>query len=577
MRKMLFVAALLGAVGWATAGQAAESPRLVEKVATDSTLAKADPAQQAVIDAISKQVKTMGRADVVVKTAVAFAPEKLLTPSQAAVQRQDIARAAAALRKSVSGATTFYAYSDMPYVQLTVGPAGLKQLLSTTGLVRVSEAKHFNWMRDFVQLRTAAAYERHKSPTSSDTPIAMPRIVGGNYATAGMHPFQVGLLRKSDPDPAYAQFCGGTLVADRYVVTAAHCSDTLTSPSSEVDVLVKTQSLDGSGQRIPVTQVLIHPSWNGTTMDYDAAVWVLASPVSGPYATLNTVRPSVAGTMLRVTGWGTTSPGGYGPMDLLYVDVPYVPTVNEMCQSYNNEGYGITPRMLCAGQGGKDSCQGDSGGPLTRNAGGGYTVLTGIVSYGYSCGVAGYPGVYTNVADSSIRTWLQSKVFVPLSYTKLGTGKGTVSFTANGATSACTATCAKRYNLGRTVTVKAVAPVGSVFAGWSGAGCSGTAACNIGMSAAKAVKATFNTVPTYAITYTKGGTAAGTVTFSPVGTLSKCTTSCVNRFNAGKVVTLTATPAAGKTFAGWSGGGCSGTGTCRVSMTANRAVTATFR
>ena len=96
------------------------------------------------------------------------------------------------------------------------------------------------------------------------------------------------------------------------------------------------------------------------------------------------------------------------------------------------------------------------------------------------------------------------------------------------------------------------------------------------MSAAKAVTATFNTAPTFAIKYTKAGTGSGTVTFSPAGTQSSCTASCTNSYTSGTVVTLTATAPSGSTFAGWSGGACSGTSTCQLTMSAAKAVTATF-
>ena len=75
--------------------------------------------------------------------------------------------------------------------------------------------------------------------------LVQPRIVGGTVAGAGDNPFQVALLRASQPNNAAAQFCGGTLVRPNMVVTAAHCSDFVTAP--QVQVLTGTQLLDGSG------------------------------------------------------------------------------------------------------------------------------------------------------------------------------------------------------------------------------------------------------------------------------------------------------------------------------------------
>jgi hypothetical protein len=76
------------------------------------------------------------------------------------------------------------------------------------------------------------------------------------------------------------------------------------------------------------------------------------------------------------------------------------------------------------------------------------------------------------------------------------------------------------------------------------------------------------------ISVSKSGAGSGTVTSSPAGI--SCGSTCVHGFNSGTVVTLTAAPAAGSRFGGWSGGGCSGSGSCAVTLTADTTVTATF-
>src|SRR5207247_10788895 len=105
----------------------------------------------------------------------------------------------------------------------------------------------------------------------------------------------------------------------------------------------------------------------------------------------------------------------------------------------------------------------------------------------------------------------------------------------------------------------------STFAGWSGGGCSGTGTCAVTMSAATTVTATFN-VQTFNLTVNKPGTGGGTVTSSPAGI--SCGATCSAPYNSGPVVTLTAAAAGGTTFAGWSGGGCWGTGACVVTRDA---------
>jgi secreted trypsin-like serine protease len=260
--------------------------------------------------------------------------------------------------------------------------------------------------------------------------------VGGTVTAAGSHPFQVGLLAKSITRNFNAHFCGGTLVAQRFVVTAAHCTDFVPSIASKAQVLVGTRRLDGTGRRINVVRVHIHPSWDlpsSAAMDYDVAVWELATPVTGiEFATLANTQPSAEGTLLRTSGWGTRIYAVRDkPMDLMQVDVPFVPASGGYC----GEQDGVTPRMICAGIRGKDSCQGDSGGPLTINRGAGFKELAGIVSFGDGgCGAEGWPGVYTNVADSSINGFIRRIVFPPPKTIALAAANYSVSEGSNAVT-----------------------------------------------------------------------------------------------------------------------------------------------
>jgi hypothetical protein len=116
--------------------------------------------------------------------------------------------------------------------------------------------------------------------------------------------------------------------------------------------------------------------------------------------------------------------------------------------------------------------------------------------------------------------------------------------------------------------------VTTVFAGWSGGGCSGTVpTCNVTISTAATVTATFN-FASYRLDVVRNGTSTGTVTSSPTGI--NCGTTCFATYTSGTLITLSAAPAVGATFAGWSGGGCTGTGTCVVTLAAATTVTATF-
>ncbi|HSB68895.1 MAG TPA: LamG-like jellyroll fold domain-containing protein, partial [Candidatus Methylomirabilis sp.] len=160
-----------------------------------------------------------------------------------------------------------------------------------------------------------------------------------------------------------------------------------------------------------------------------------------------------------------------------------------------------------------------------------------------------------------------------LTVTRQGTGAGTVTSAPAGIT--CGAACTVDFVMGAPVTLTASPDATSTFTGWSGA-CSGTeVTCAPTMSEARSVTASF-TLRTYTVTVTPAGTGVGTVT-SNLGGIA-CGSTCTSTpLASGTSVTLTASTVSGSTFAGWSGEGCTGTGTCTVSMTQARVVTATFQ
>ena len=158
-----------------------------------------------------------------------------------------------------------------------------------------------------------------------------------------------------------------------------------------------------------------------------------------------------------------------------------------------------------------------------------------------------------------------------LTLTKSGTGTGTVASSPPGI--ACGASCSADFASGTAVSLTATPDPGSTFAGWSGA-CSGTGACSVTMDAAKSVSANFTASPgLFTLTVAKSGAGTGTVTSTPSGI--SCGTTCSASFASGAVVSLTASPDSGSTFAGWSGA-CSGTGACSVTMDAAKSVSANF-
>jgi uncharacterized repeat protein (TIGR02543 family) len=159
-----------------------------------------------------------------------------------------------------------------------------------------------------------------------------------------------------------------------------------------------------------------------------------------------------------------------------------------------------------------------------------------------------------------------------LTVTKVGTGAGTVT----GGGINCGTVCSVNVNSGNSVTLTAAAASGSTFAGWTGACTNTTGTCTVSMTQARSVTATFNSqATTFALNVTKNGTGSGTVAGGPINCGATCSANIASASPATQV-TLTATPASGSTFAGWSGACTNVTGTCTVTMSAARSVTATF-
>lgn len=257
-------------------------------------------------------------------------------------------------------------------------------------------------------------------------------IIGGQEATPGDYPWQVALVSSSAPADNYFRqvFCGGSIIADSWVVTAAHCvfdrSGSLVSPSSFF-VVAGMHELAGPSAgavRVDVAELIPYPAYGKGSHDHDIALLRLAQPVaerepSPDQLPIAYIRPapgdvgSLVGLVGTVTGWGNRDYIIGDPPDVLYeVDVPIISNF-ECSGAYD----GLTDNMVCAGysEGGKDACQGDSGGPLVAEVDGS-TYLVGVVSWGKDCALEGFPGVYARVSRYADWVDAATKPFDPTDF-----------------------------------------------------------------------------------------------------------------------------------------------------------------
>jgi secreted trypsin-like serine protease len=229
---------------------------------------------------------------------------------------------------------------------------------------------------------------------------AAPKIIGGTEATPGQWPF-MGVMVKAGGDLYKDMLCGASLIARRWVITAAHCVNGRSPSSIEIVFGVHNLKTD-AGERFNVKQIIIHPDFDANTLNADLALLELYENCDYTPVPVIDQDLTLTGQMGTVLGWGDISlTQTVYPEALQQVSLPIVS--NSDCnKAYNKLPWyynPVTGNMMCAGYitGGKDSCYGDSGGPLLVQMDGAWK-LAGLVSWGEGCADPGFYGVYTRVS-----------------------------------------------------------------------------------------------------------------------------------------------------------------------------------
>uniref|UniRef100_A0A8D2KQA1 Peptidase S1 domain-containing protein n=1 Tax=Varanus komodoensis TaxID=61221 RepID=A0A8D2KQA1_VARKO len=252
------------------------------------------------------------------------------------------------------------------------------------------------------------------------------RIVGGYEAQLGAWPWQISLqIYRLGIGLRYLHVCGGSLINNNSVLTAAHCIKEKLKPEiwKAVIGLHHLYLHESHTVQSRVRAIMIHSKFNKKTLENDVALFKLSKPVIyndyiQPICLPNTSLLLTDGTPCYISGWGLKNENGVGTYILHEAQIRIIPL--KICNRYDWYAGAVSRNNLCAGSetGHVDSCQGDSGGPLMcQFPNDKKHYLIGITSYGIGCGRPKQPGVYVDIAN--YRHWINSHVALYNNTTRL--------------------------------------------------------------------------------------------------------------------------------------------------------------